>query len=317
MISSLLAALTTGALASAAPNLKPRADAVSYCSSSDSTYKLTSFDAPVSGTGDANGLSTWSLTVDDTSSGYKQKITGFGAAVTDATVSVFNSLSDSDLSDLLSTLMTSSGANFGLMRHTIGATDLSADPAYTYDDNSGNADTNLGGFGLGDRGSAMAALLAKMRGLKSGLTILGSSWSAPGWMKLNGVIDGTTTDNNLSPDHRSDLANYFVKYLQAYADAGASVDAITIQNEPLNSQSGYPTMYVYAEESGNIINDNVGPALASAGLDTVVWAYDHNTGRQHTPLLPLSLHSTTLILMSLQLTYTDTTQMNPPTPRPS
>lgn len=280
MISSLLAALTTGALASAAPNLKPRADAVSYCSSGDDTYKLTSFDAPVSGTGDPDGMSTWDLTVDDTSSGYKQKITGFGAAVTDATVSVFNSLSDTDLSDLLSKLMTGSGsdgADFSLVRHTIAASDLSADPAYTYDDNGGDADTDLSGFALGDRGTAMAALLARMRSLKSGLTILGSPWSAPGWMKLNGVIDGTTTNNNLNPDYRSDLADYFVKYLQAYANAGASVDAITIQNEPLNSQSGYPTMYVYADESGNIINDNVGPAIASAGLDTVVWAYDHNT----------------------------------------
>lgn len=286
MISSLLVALTTGALASASPNLKPRGDAFSYCSSSDSTYKLTSFDAPVSGTGDASGLSTWNLTVDDTSSGYKQKITGFGAAVTDATVSAFNALSDTDLSDLLNTLMTSSGADFGLMRHTIASSDLSADPVYTYDDNSGAADSSFGGFGLGDRGTAMAALLARMRGLKSGLTILGSSWSAPGWMKLNGVIDGNTTDNNLDPDHRSDLADYLVRYLQAYADAGASVDAITIQNEPLNSQSGYPTMYVYAEESGNIINDNVGPALASAGLDTVVWAYDHNTGRANNTPIP-------------------------------
>lgn len=290
MISSLLVALSTGALAWAGPNLSPRADTVSYCSSSDSTYKLDSFDAPVSGAGDANGLSTWGLTVNDTTSGYKQKITGFGAAVTDATVSVFNSLSDSDLSDLLNTLMTSSGADFSLVRHTIGATDMSGDPVYTYDDNGGSVDTSLSGFNLGDRGTAMAALLAKMRSLKSGLTILGSQWSAPGWMKLNGVIDGNTTDNNLNPTYRSDLANYFVKYLQAYADAGASVDAITIQNEPLNSQSGYPTMYVYADESGDIINDNVGPALASAGLDTVVWAYDHNTGK----------HAYTLYLFSLQ-----------------
>lgn len=278
MISSLLVVLTTGALASATPNLRPRTGAVSYCSSSDGVYKLSSFDAPVSGTGDSGGISTWALSIDDTSSGYKQKITGFGAAVTDATVAVFNALSDTDKSTLLSTLVTSSGADFSLLRHTIAASDLSADPDYSYDDNSGNADTSLSGFNLGDRGTAMAALLARFRALKSGLTILGSPWTAPGWMKLNGVLDGTTVNNNLNPDYRSDYADYLVKYLQAYSDAGASVDAITIQNEPLNSQSGYPTMYVYADESGDIINENVGPAIASAGLDTKVWAYDHNTG---------------------------------------
>lgn len=264
--------------ASSASPVEPRGTASSYCSSSDSTYALSPFTAPVSGTGNANGMSTWTLSVDDTSSGYKQKITGFGAAVTDATVAVFNSLSDDSLSGLLDTLMTSSGANFGLMRHTIASSDLSADPAYSYDDNGGSADTGNTGFNLGDRGAAMAGLLAKMRSLKSGLTILGSPWSAPGWMKLNGVLDGTTVNNNLNPDYRSNLAQYFVDYLKAYSAAGASVDALTIQNEPLNSQSGYPTMYVYADESGDIISQNVGPALEAAGLDTKIWAYDHNTG---------------------------------------
>lgn len=265
------------------PQFKPRVTsttAVSYCSSNDSVYQLSSFDAPVSGAGDNSAsLSTWSLKVTDNSAGYKQTIKGFGAAVTDATVAVFNELSSDDLSTLLDTLMTSSGADFGLMRHTIGASDLSADPAYTYDDNNGETDTSLSGFNLGDRGEAMTGLIAQMRTKKSDLTLLGSVWSPPGWMKLNGVIDGNTTNNNLNPDYRDALADYFVKYLQAYSDAGASVDAITIQNEPLNSQAGYPTMYVYADESGDIISQNVGPALASAGLSTQVWAYDHNTGK--------------------------------------
>lgn len=282
LVAAIVAATSPVFAEVAVPHIKPRASgtsAAAYCSSSDSAYKLSSFDAPVSGTGDANNLSTWSLSVDDQSSGYKQTIKGFGAAVTDATVSVFNDLSSDDLATLLDTLMTGSGANFSLMRHTIGASDLSADPVYTYDDNGGEVDTDLSGFALGDRGEAMASLLAQMRNKKSGLTILGSVWSPPGWMKLNGVIDGNTTNNNLNPDYRDALADYFVKYLQAYADAGASVDAITIQNEPLNSQAGMPTMYVYADESGDIISQNVGPALSVAGLSTEVWAYDHNTGK--------------------------------------
>lgn len=276
---AIVAAALLGLSVSTASPVEPRdSTASAYCSSSDGTYALTSFDAPVSGAGDANGMSTWTLYVNDTSSGYKQKITGFGAAVTDATVAVFDSLSDDSLSDLLTTLMTSSGADFGLMRHTIASSDLSADPAYSYDDNGGNADTNMTGFGLGDRGSAMAGLLAKMRSLKSSLTIFGSSWSAPGWMKLNYELYGTTVNNNLNPDYRSNLADYFVKYLKAYSDAGASIDAIAIQNEPLNSASDYPTMYVYADEEGDIISQNLGPALQTAGLSTQVWAYDHNTG---------------------------------------
>lgn len=282
LVAAIVAATYPVFAGAAVPHVKPRASsttAAAYCSSSDLAYKLSAVDAPVSGAGDSDGLSTWSLSVTDSSAGHKQTVKGFGAAVTDTTVAVFNDLSSDDLSNLLNTLMTSSGADFSLMRHTIGASDLSPDPAYTYDDNNGEVDTSLSGFALGDRGTAMAGLISQMRGVKSGLTLLGSVWSPPGWMKLNGVIDGNTTNNNLNPDYRDALADYFVKYLQAYSDAGASVDAITIQNEPLNSQATYPTMYVYADESGDIISQNVGPALSAAGLSTQVWAYDHNTGK--------------------------------------
>jgi O-glycosyl hydrolase len=163
-----------------------------------------------------------------------------------------------------------------LFRHTIGASDLSASE-YTYDDSS-SADTSLSNFGLTDTGSAMASLIAQFSSINSGITLLGSVWSPPGWMKLNGVVDGNTDNNNLNTDYADEYANYFVKYIQAFASAGVTVDAITIQNEPLNSQSGYPTMYVAADQSAQLIQNNVGPALKSAGLNTQIWAYDHNTG---------------------------------------
>lgn len=110
------------------------------------------------------------------------------------------------------------------------------------------------------------------------MKLLGSCWSPPGWMKLNGVVDGNTTKNNLNTDYADEYAQYFVDYIQAFADGGVTVDAITIQNEPLNSQSGYPTMYLDADTATSLIQNNVGPALSSAGLSTEIWAYDHNTG---------------------------------------
>jgi glucosylceramidase len=157
---------------------------------------LSSIPAPVQGAGSPGSELTWALTIDDTSTGYNQSITDFGAAVTDATVTSFNTLSSSALNNLLSSLMTSSGADFSLMRHTIGTSDLSGDPAYTYDDNNGNVDTSLSSFNIGDRGTAMANLLVNMKSKNSNLENLGSPWSPPGWMKINGVIDGnkqTTT----------------------------------------------------------------------------------------------------------------------------
>jgi O-glycosyl hydrolase len=267
-------------------NLNARAGASAFATNSDGSLQLSSIAAPVQGSGTPGSSSTWALSIDDTSSGYKQTINGFGAAVTDATVASFNTLSTASLDALLNELMTSAGADFSLMRHTIGASDLSADPVYTYDDNGGTADPNLTGFNLGDRGNAMAQMLAHMKTLQSGLTIFGSPWSPPAWMKLNNAIDGDTTNNNLNdgyltnngPQDSSAFAEYFVKYIQAYEAQGAPIDAITIQNEPLNSQAGYPTMYMFDYEQADLIQDYVGPALANAGLDTKIWAYDHNTG---------------------------------------
>jgi glucosylceramidase len=264
------------------------AGASAFASNSAGNLRLSSIAAPIQGAGSPGSESTWQLNIDDTSSGYKQAITGFGAAVTDATVTSFNTLSSTKLNSLLNELLTSAGADFSLMRHTIGASDLSEDPAYTYDDNTGGVDPNLTGFNLGDRGSAMAKMLTQMKSLQCSLKVFGSPWSAPGWMKLNSVIDGTTTNNNLNDgyltnngaQYSSAFAGYFVKYIQAYEAQGAHIDAITIQNEPLNSQAGYPTMYMFSDEQANLIQNYVGPALKNAGLDTKLWAYDHNTGME-------------------------------------
>jgi glucan endo-1,6-beta-glucosidase len=291
MLAPILASLgaTLGAALPSHNTFNSRAAGASaFASNSAGNLQLSSIAAPVQGAGSPGSESTWKLSIDDTPSGYKQTITGFGAAVTDATVTSFNTLSSASLNSLLNELMTSAGADFSLMRHTIGASDLSGDPAYTYDDNGGNADPNLTGFNLGDRGNAMAEMLAQMKSLQPDLTIFGAPWSPPGWMKLNGVIDGTTTNNNLNDGYltnngalgedSSAFAEYFVKYIQAYEAHGAHIDAITLQNEPLNSQAGYPTMYMFDYEQADLIQDYVGPALANAGLNTKIWAYDHNTG---------------------------------------
>ncbi|KAI5360547.1 Putative glycoside hydrolase family 30, glycosyl hydrolase, all-beta [Septoria linicola] len=104
-------------------------------------------------------------------------------------------------------------------------------------------------------------------------------------MKLNGALLGKTDQNNLNDgylgptqtNYISQYAQYFVKYIKAFAAQGVTVNAITLQNEPLWSSSTYPTMYMYDYEQGQLIQYHIGPALAKAGLSTSIWAYDHNT----------------------------------------
>lgn len=196
---SLLALLAGGSQAAystsiAAAAASVDAAATAYISSSDRKYNVSTWEAPVSGAGTPGDSSTWSLSVDDTASGHKQVVTGFGAAVTDATVAVINALPADLRTELLSALMTSAGADFSLLRHTVGASDLSADPAYTYDDAGGQADASLSDFSLGDRGTAMAELLAEMQTLNSNAKLLGSVWAPPAWMQLDRNLTGSTVN---------------------------------------------------------------------------------------------------------------------------
>lgn len=172
--------------ASAIPAFTARqSSAAAYASNEDLSLKLSEVDAPVQGAGDGSG-ETWNLTINDSSDGHKQTVKGFGGTVTDATVTVINALSDDQRSQLLKELVTSDGANFSFLRHSIASSDLSSSP-YTYDDTDGTGDPNLDGFALGDSGNAAAKLLAELKALNSDVTILGSAWSPPGWMKQSRV----------------------------------------------------------------------------------------------------------------------------------
>jgi glucosylceramidase len=251
--------------------------ASSFASSADGRYQFTAVQAPVLNAANP-GIDNWKFTIKE-KTGKKQTVKGFGAAVTDSTVSSFNKLSASARTQLLNDLMTPSGVNFNLLRHTIASSDLSSDPAYTYDDGNGSVDTALANFNLGDRGNALASMLANFRKLQPNLTLLGTPWSPPGWMKLNSkLIGGGTGNNKLNHAYENAYAQYFVKYIQKFESLGAHIDAITLQNEPLNNKDDMPTMLVQAAESGALIRDKVGPALRAAGLNTQVWAWDHNQG---------------------------------------
>ncbi|EME45139.1 glycoside hydrolase family 30 protein [Dothistroma septosporum NZE10] len=267
--------------------------ATAICSNCNGTYKLSSIAAPKSGTPGAqpSGTTAWGLVLNETKAAYMQNITGFGAAVTDATVVNFNKMSSTQQTNFINAVMTSSGANFSLIRHTIGGSDMSA-TNYTYDDMpAGKTDTNLTSFSLGANGTAMAAMLANMNTAAPAMTLLGSSFSAPGWMKRNGVLTGNGTNNNLQDtylnstetDYSYAWAQYFVKYIQAYQKAGAPVSAVTIQNEPLYSTASYPSMYVYDYESSLLIKNRLAPAFSQAGITTQIWAYDHNTDHPEYP----------------------------------
>jgi glucosylceramidase len=211
---------------------------------------------------------TWQLHIDDKPSGYLQKMTGFGAAWTDATVTVLNTLSDSDQEKLLRELFSSEdGIGLGLMRHTIGQSDLTPESLgeWSFDSNGGNADPTLAHFNLTEPGSAMATWIKRMLDIKKDVTLFGSPWSPPQWMKKG------KTHRHLNLAMGDVWANYMVKYLLAYKARGITVDAVTMQNEPLHSSDSAWTMYMDQSDQA-ILVPKLQAAIKAAGLGTKIWA---------------------------------------------
>jgi glucosylceramidase len=124
---------------------------------------------------------------------------------------------------------------------------------------------------------AMTSWLRRMRDYDASITLFGSPWSPPQWMKLS-------SNNTIDTQRYADAwARYMLHYLQAFAEQGVRVDALTPQNEPLHSSDPAWTTSVSAADEATLINA-LAPMLQSAGLNqTGIWAYDHNTDRPDYP----------------------------------
>lgn len=213
-----------------------------------------------------------------------QEIEGFGAALTGSSAYVINQLSGSQKTALLQELFDAEdGIGISYLRLTIGASDFSLSD-FTYDDMpSGQADTNLDNFSIAQDQVNIIPVLQHILTYNSGIKILGSPWSAPAWMKTNQSLYG----GKLQTQYYQVYANYFKKYIEAYAGSGITIDAITPQNEPLH-ESGYPTMKMEAAEQANFIKTALGPTFANNGITTKIIAYDHNFDVPAYPLAVLA-----------------------------
>jgi glucosylceramidase len=213
-----------------------------------------------------------------------QSIDGFGFALTDGSAQLIAGLPASIQTDLLKELFGNDSTSIGIsyLRISIGASDLSAS-VYTYDDMpAGQTDVNLQNFSLRKDQSSVIPVLKQILAINPKIKILGSPWTPPTWMKTNNSSIG----GSLLPQYYSTYANYFVKYIQAMKVEGISVDAITVQNEPLYGGNN-PSMLMSAGEAANFIKNNLGPAFTAASLSTKIIVYDHNPDRTDYPLTVL------------------------------
>ncbi len=213
-----------------------------------------------------------------------QEIEGFGAALTGSSANVINGMAPAQKEALIKDLFSSSeGIGLSYLRLTIGASDFSVN-TFSYNDlPQGSTDAELAGFSIAQDETDVIPVLQSVLGYSPNIKIMGSPWSAPAWMKTSGSMNG----GSLKPEWFDAYGNYFVKYINAYAAHGITIDAITPQNEPLHEIGTYPTMYMTALDQADFIKNSLGPKFQAAGINTKIIAYDHNFDRPEYPMAVL------------------------------
>ncbi len=212
-----------------------------------------------------------------------QTMDGFGFALTGGSAQLINKMDAGARAALLKELFTTDGDGIGVsyLRVSVGASDMN-DHVYTYDDlPKGETDVKMEKFSLGEDKADVIPVLKEIQAINPKIKILASPWTAPLWMKTSGVARGGV----LKPEYFDAYALYWVKYIEAMKAAGITIDALTVQNEPLNEKNT-PSMLMLESEQADFIANHLGPAFKKAGIKTKIVLYDHNLDH---PMYPLSI----------------------------
>lgn len=200
-----------------------------------------------------------------------QTFVGIGGALTDASAETFSKLPKARQDEFLTAVFDpEKGIGYTIARTNINSCDFSSD-MYTY---VGEGDRELKTFSLAhDERFKMPFIKRAMAATGGKLPLFVSPWSPPGWMKDNReMLHG----GKLLPDFYDSWANYYVKFIQAYEKSGIPVWGLSVQNEPMATQTWESCIYT-AEEERDFIKDHLGPMLKKNGLaDKKLIAWDHN-----------------------------------------
>ena len=199
-----------------------------------------------------------------------QPILGFGAALTDAACYVLNQLSSASHEQLFHELFHPSQMGLNVCRTCVGASDYST-RVYSYDE--GDPDPELTHFSIDHDGEYILPILRQVRQQNPDLFLFASPWSPPGWMKSGGSMLG----GSMRRHYLRQYAQYFSKFLDAYAAAGVPIQAVTPQNEVDTDQDGRMPACLWPQEYEiEFVSKYLGPLLREKHPGTAVWILDHN-----------------------------------------
>src|SRR2546422_1231296 len=167
-----------------------------------------------------------------------QPMIGIGGALTDAAAETFAKLPAARQEELITAYYSPErGIGYTLGRTNINSCDFSS-ASYTY---VTEGDTALSSFTVAhDLQYKIPLIKRAMTASGNRLKLFASPWSPPAYMKDNNdMLHG----GHLRAEYRQTWALYYTKFIESYRRAGVPVWGITIQNEPMATQTWESCIY--------------------------------------------------------------------------
>ena len=200
-----------------------------------------------------------------------QTVLGIGGAITDASAETFAKLSPEKQAEFLKAYYDKKdGIGYSILRTTIHSSDFSS-ASYTY---VKEGDKKLTSFSIDhDKQARIPMIKRAIEAAGGSITTYASPLRAPAFMKSNkNMLRGGT----LLPEYRQAWANYYTKFIAAYEKEGIPIWGITIQNEPMATQTWESMLYT-AEDERDFLKNFLGPTMHKAGYaDKKIVVWDHN-----------------------------------------
>ncbi len=194
-----------------------------------------------------------------------QRMEGFGGCFNELGYRALSHLSAEDRAALFTELYAPDHANVNLCRLPIGANDYAED-WYSLDETPG--DFALEKFSIERDKRCLIPYIQEAQTYQPQMKLFASPWSPPTWMKSPPVYNWGKLV--WTPENLSAYANYFAKFVLAYAEQGVHIDQIHVQNEPVANQK-FPSCMWTGEELRVFIRDYIGPVLKRQCPETELW----------------------------------------------
>jgi glucosylceramidase len=189
----------------------------------------------------------------------KQTILGFGGAITDAAISVYETMDAKSKKRFFDLVYGEEGLAYNFARLTIGSCDFSK-TIYDYAQKDDLSDFSL-------KNDEPIIALVKEAQKKRPFHVMASCWSPLARYKDNG---NKSHGGHLKEDCYEAHADYIAAYVHAMAKAGVNIEDLTIQNEPEAVQTWESCLFSEKQEA------HLAKILHQKLPEVSLFAWDHN-----------------------------------------